>query len=211
MPKGILYGEGRSSKLNGEEARQTPDVVIRQLAKVRLLAMDVDGVLTDGTLAYDDAGHEHKRFCVADGLGLVVLRHCEISTAWISGRHHEGVARRARELGITVNYQAVHDKRTAITEISRRLNVTLNEVAYIGDDWNDLPALQTVGCPIAVANATLEVKAAALVVTKRVGGHGAVREVCETIFDAQGLRTVAIERYLASLSAASPPLDQRVM
>jgi 3-deoxy-D-manno-octulosonate 8-phosphate phosphatase (KDO 8-P phosphatase) len=173
--------------------------------------MDVDGVLTDGAIAYDDAGHEQKRFSVADGLGLVVVQQIGIRTAWISGRLHKGVERRATELGITVNCQGVHDKRTAIAEICDRLKVSLNEVAYVGDDWNDIPVLEAVGCPIAVANAAMEVKSTARFVTQRRGGEGAVREVCEMILEARSMRSDALKHYLASLDSSAQSSDQRTM
>jgi len=161
--------------------------------------MDVDGVLTDGTLSIDEYGGEQKRFDVSDGLGLVALRLSGLKLVWISGRKHAGVEKRAADLRIDVLEQGVKDKAGMLNELSHRTEVPLANIAFIGDDWNDLPALQIVGCPIAVANAAIEVQRCAAYITARGGGNGAVREVCEVILDAQGLRAHAIGLYLSEL------------
>src|SRR5436190_15959707 len=110
----------------------------------RLLAMDVDGVLTDGTLGYDSAGIEQKRFHVADGLGLTLMRLSGISTAWISGRSNPAVERRAAELKIDYLVQGEQDKEGALSRLATLLNLRKEEIAFIGDDWNDLPAFHIV-------------------------------------------------------------------
>src|SRR5579871_5781200 len=155
--------------------------VRERLSAVRLLAMDVDGVLTDGALIYDSRGRECKRFHVSDGLGMVVLRQSAVLVAWISGRRHAGVEQRAKELQVGELRQGVRDKQAVLTEIGANANIPLSEIAYIGDDWNDIPALEIVGCPIAVANAAAVVKEHAVFITSASGGNGAVREVCEAI------------------------------
>jgi 3-deoxy-D-manno-octulosonate 8-phosphate phosphatase (KDO 8-P phosphatase) len=173
-----------------------------RLARIRLLAMDVDGVLTDGTFAYDSEGGEHKSFHVADGLGIVLLRLTGIEVAWISGRASAIVERRGQELGIRHIVQGVRDKNRALRALCDSLAMPLEEVAYIGDDWNDLPALQIVGVAIATANAAEEVKRAADFVTYHAGGQGAVREVCMQLIDACGSRETCLKRYIVSLSEA---------
>ena len=171
----------------------------QRLASIRLLAMDVDGVLTDGALSYDSEGAEHKRFHVADGLGLVLLRQLGVEIAWISGRASDPVERRARELGVRHVMQGVRDKSKALRELCSALAIPLGATAYIGDDWNDLPALAIAGVGIAVANAAEEVKQAAAIVTCDAGGQGAVREVCMRLIEARGVRDSCLKNYLASL------------
>ena len=180
-----------------------------RLAAVRLLAMDVDGVLTDGTLGYDSAGSEQKRFHVADGLGIVLMRQAGVEIAWITGRGGAAVERRAQELGVRRLVQGARDKRAALLRLCADLAmptaVPLAGVAYIGDDWNDLGALALADVAISVGDACEEARAAAHIVTKRNGGQGAVREVCELILDARGERQSCLAAYLASL--AEPPAD----
>ncbi len=169
------------------------------LRETRLLAMDVDGVLTDGAVIFDDAGREQKRFHVADGLGLVLMRLMGVEGVWITGRVSSIVARRAEALRVELVLQGVRDKGAALAQIIEERGLSRAAVAYVGDDWNDLPALALAGTPIAVANAAGEVKAAARYVTQRSGGQGAIREVCEALLDARGEREVCLQRYLNSL------------
>ena len=171
----------------------------QKLASVRLLAMDVDGVLTDGTLGYDSAGSEQKRFHVADGLGLVVIQQVGVKVAWISGRKSASVERRAAELGTICLLQHVKYKSIALQELASELKVREEEIAYIGDDWNDLPAFSVAGVGIAVANAAFDVKQVAHYVTQTLGGHGAVREVCELLLEAKEIRVEGLSLYLDSL------------
>ncbi len=173
--------------------------LVAPLTRIRLLAMDVDGVLTDGTLDYDRQGGARKRFHTADGLGLVVLAQMGVSIAWITGRADTVVERRATELGVGHLIQNVRDKGKALERLSASLHVTRAEVAYIGDDWNDLPAFAVAGVRLAVANAAIEVKQRADAVTLAFGGAGAVREVCAAILKARGLQVQSLEIYLASL------------
>ena len=180
-----------------------------RLAGIRLLAMDVDGVLTDGTLSFDSEGREHKRFHVADGLGLVLMRQIGVEVAWITGRASAIVERRAGELGIRHVVQGVRDKRAALLRLCADMSppdgLPLAAVAYIGDDWNDLSALSIAGAAISVPNGAEEAQAAAHLVTRRAGGHGAVREVCEWILEAKGQRQLCLAAYLASLQ--EPPSE----
>lgn len=170
-----------------------------RLAKVRLVVMDVDGVMTDGTLTYDDTGNEMKRFHVMDGVGITLLRLVGIPVVWISGRKSEAVTRRATELKVASLYEAARDKRVALKQVREQFGLLVEETAFIADDLNDLLAYEAVGVRFAVANASPEIKAAADAVTEHYGGNGAVREVCESVLDAWGARQTAIERYLEML------------
>jgi 3-deoxy-D-manno-octulosonate 8-phosphate phosphatase (KDO 8-P phosphatase) len=170
-----------------------------KLATIRLLAMDVDGVLTDGSIIYDEEGRELKRFHTLDGLGLTALKFADIEIAWITGRSSPAVLRRARELRIEHVLQGVRDKGAALRDLSSQLGVVRADVAYIGDDWNDLLAFESAGVRIAVSNAAAAVKDAADLITTAPGGSGAVREVCDRLLEAQGRSSDVISLYLASL------------
>lgn len=172
------------------------------LARIRLLAMDVDGTLTDGGIEYADDGREQKRFHIHDGLGIVLAGFVGLRIAWITGRASPLVERRARELGVADLLQGVRDKAAALTELGFRLRVGPDEVAYLGDDLNDLPALRRAAVAIAPANAVPEVKAAAHLVTPRAGGHGAARDAIEQILRARGDYDAAVGAYLLSLSSS---------
>ena len=173
------------------------------LADIRLLAMDVDGVLTDGTLGCRSDGSEEKRFHVHDGLGLALITSIGIDVAWISGRVNPAVERRASELGVGRLLQGIRDKRTALQEMAQEAGLSAHEIAYIGDDWNDLGAFAACGVKIAVANARREVRDRADFVTHAPGGHGAVREVCDALLDARHLSAQVLEDYLRSLVTGS--------
>ncbi|MCS6777623.1 MAG: HAD hydrolase family protein [Chloroherpetonaceae bacterium] len=178
------------------------DGLRERLSRVRVLAMDVDGVLTDGTLQIGNDGCECKQFHVADGLGIVIASMLGVQVIWVSGRESVAVQTRAAELGITRLLQGVRDKGAALSQFCREQDIPMEQLAFIGDDWNDLPAFQVAGVKIAVANARAEVRAAADLITEHAGGHGAVREVCEAIMDARGERSRCLERYLEGLRSA---------
>ena len=164
-------------------------------ADIRLAVFDVDGVLTDGGLVLGPEGEEYKVFHVRDGLGLVMLREAGLKVAVISARSAPVVAERMAALGIEHICQGRHDKRAALLELAERLGVKPAGIAYVGDDLVDLPAMAVAGLPIAVADAHEKVLEAAQWVTRRTGGRGAVREVCEMLLEAQGLLEARIERY----------------
>jgi 3-deoxy-D-manno-octulosonate 8-phosphate phosphatase (KDO 8-P phosphatase) len=172
---------------------------MERLRRIRLLAMDVDGTLTDGGIVLDSAGGEQKRFHVADGLGLTLLMQAGIRIAWVSGRTSPAVDWRAAELKIDWLYQGVRDKGAIMRALLTELGISREEAAYIGDDWNDLPAFEEVGVRIAAANAPVELKSVAEFVTERSGGQGAVREACDWILEARGERVAARQRYLDAL------------
>lgn len=166
-----------------------------ELAKIRLLALDVDGVLTDGSIIIGQKGELSKHFDARDGLGIsLALRH-GIYVALITGRHSEIVLHRAMELGIGSVYENVVYKGQVLEQAARELNVNMEETAIMGDDLNDLPAFSRAAVTFAPANAALEVRERAKYVTTQPGGHGAVREVIERILKAKGLWKQIVDSY----------------
>ena len=152
---------------------------------IKLVVMDVDGVLTDGSITYDGQGHEIKTFHVHDGFGIKQIRAMGIPAVIITGRSSDALAHRATELSIDHIYQGVKDKLPLLETICEDLGINLKNVLYIGDDIPDLACMQAVGMPIAVANAQAPVKACAKWVTKLPGGKGAVREACNWVSENQ--------------------------
>ncbi|ALC16078.1 3-deoxy-D-manno-octulosonate 8-phosphate phosphatase [Desulfuromonas soudanensis] len=157
-----------------------------RLAKIRLLLLDVDGIMTDGRIVYDNNGIETKSFDVKDGHGLKLLQRAGIRIGIITGRQSEVVAFRARELDIDILYQGVKDKLVPYREILDNLGLGEGEVAYMGDDVVDLPILRRVGFAATVADAVPEVAPLVHYVTGKKGGRGAVREVCDLILKEGG-------------------------
>ncbi len=164
--------------------------------QIRLLAMDVDGVLTDGVLYQSSGGDEMKAFHVRDGMGIALALRAGLEVAFVTARSSEVMRRRAAELKVPHLLQGVRDKRAAVRDLAERLGLPPEAVAFIGDDLNDLPAFSWCGLPVAVADAPERVRAAAAWVTGAPGGRGAVREVVERILSAQGSLEAAIDRYL---------------
>jgi YrbI family 3-deoxy-D-manno-octulosonate 8-phosphate phosphatase len=152
---------------------------------VRLLCVDVDGVLTDAGMYYGPDGEVMKKFNTRDGLGLARVRAAGVAVALISGEDSAIVHARAAKLKIDEVFSGVANKRAAIDDLCARKNLQLEEVAFVGDDLNDLPALECVGLACAVADAAEPVLAVAHYVTQRRGGDGAVREVCEFLIAAK--------------------------
>jgi 3-deoxy-D-manno-octulosonate 8-phosphate phosphatase (KDO 8-P phosphatase) len=168
------------------------------LSNIRLLCLDVDGTLTDGRLFYSDTGsevYETRTFDVHDGLGMVLARHAGLHIAWITGRKSPLVEKRANELQIPYLRQGIHDKKTEVMAIANALGITLTQVAFMGDDINDLVAMQACGLAIAPKNAVALLRNSAHWVTEHEGGRGAVREVIDTILTAQDLYEEAVKRY----------------
>lgn len=167
------------------------------LAKeIRLLLLDVDGVLTDGSIVYGNSGTELKSFNIKDGFGIRLLREAGVEVGIITARRSEAVERRAQDLKLAHVYQGVGNKIEAFEKILAEQKLSPKQVAYMGDDWLDLPLLSRVGLAVTVADAVAEVKAIAHYVTRREGGRGAVRELCELIIEAKGLREDLLARYL---------------
>lgn len=160
---------------------------LERAKRVKLVILDVDGVLTRGDIFVSDSTEYLKAFYCRDGLAITVSRKFGIQTAIITGRQSPPTAYRAKELHIEHFYQGKLDKREAYKDLKRRTGLADNEIAYIGDDLVDLPILAQAGFPAAVGDAVPEVKAAAIFISGKEGGHGAVRETIEFILKAQGL------------------------
>lgn len=153
---------------------------------IRLLALDVDGVLTDGRLMYGNDGEELKAFNIKDGLGIKLLQRAGVNVAIITGRRSQIVERRARELGIEHVVQGREDKLEALRELCTTLGLKLQQTAYMGDDLPDLAAIDAAGLGLTVADAAASILHAADWRSSLPGGHGAVREACEALLAARG-------------------------
>ncbi len=162
---------------------------LRQLARdLRLLLLDVDGVLTDGGIILFGLEGEAKRFDVQDGMGINLARSAGIKVGIITSRTSEVVRRRAEELGLDELLQGVGQKGDALEELTQKHGITAAQAAYIGDDIQDIPIMRRVGLPIAVQNARPLVKEYSKHVTQASGGHGAVREAVEWLLELRGTR-----------------------
>ena len=157
------------------------------LARIRLAAFDVDGILTDGSFLLAGDGREMMRFHTRDGLGLKLLMRGGVCVAFITGRDSDALAFRARTLGIPHVQKGVEDKEAALRKIATEEGVELSDVLFMGDDLPDLPAMAISGMTVTVPEAPPEVRGRARLVTTRPGGAGAVREVAERILKAKGL------------------------
>jgi 3-deoxy-D-manno-octulosonate 8-phosphate phosphatase (KDO 8-P phosphatase) len=170
--------------------------IVEKAKKLKLLILDVDGVLTDGRLFFDENGKEYKSFHARDGHGIKLLQKTGVEVAVISGRKSLPVALRMKHLGISHIYQGHEDKRAAFAEILAKMNITAEQAAHVGDDVLDLPIMTQVGLAIAVQDAHFAVKARAHWCTPSAGGQGAVREVCDFIMQAQGTFDSILASYL---------------
>jgi 3-deoxy-D-manno-octulosonate 8-phosphate phosphatase (KDO 8-P phosphatase) len=173
-------------------------LLLERAARVRLLALDVDGVLTDGQLYFDSQGNELKAFHTHDGLGLKLLQAAGITVALITSRSSSMVAERARALGIEHVYQGREDKLAAFLGLLEETGIAAEHACYAGDDWIDLPVMRQAGLAVTVPDADPAVTERAHWVTGRGGGRGAVREICQLILDAQGHTERLLEGFLAS-------------
>lgn len=166
------------------------------LENVKLLIMDVDGVLTDGGIIINEDGTESKRFNVQDGHGIKMFQRAGYKTAIISGRDTKVTTLRAKQLGIKYVYQNCLQKMPAFEKLLAETGLNADETAYIGDDVLDIPLVKRAGFGVAVANAVDELKQHADFITQKSGGHGAVREVIEYLLKATGKWEKQMERYL---------------
>jgi 3-deoxy-D-manno-octulosonate 8-phosphate phosphatase (KDO 8-P phosphatase) len=166
-----------------------------RLAKVELLLLDVDGVLTDGRIVLDDHGVETKAFDVTDGHGIKLLQRAGLEVGLLTGRRSLVVEHRARELGIREVHQGAKEKVLVFREILCRRGLRPERVAYVGDDVVDLPILLQAGLAVSVPDAPAYVRECAHWVTTRSGGRGAVREICDAILFARGAWAEVTERY----------------
>lgn len=171
------------------------DDIRLKAGKIKLVIFDVDGVLTDGKLYFDQDGVEYKAFNSQDGLGINLLRKMGVEVAVISGRSSKSVSLRMASLGIDKVFQGQHDKVAAFETLCRELGLAPEQVAHVGDDLLDLPLLRRVGLAVAVADANPSILPYADWRTQRHGGCGAAREVCDLILDAQGKLQAAIESF----------------
>lgn len=173
---------------------------------VRMLVLDADGVLTDGSILLDNHANEFKRFSSRDGFGIRLWERMGFSTAIITGRAGEALLHRCREVGIVHVIQGAKDKSASLDELCAQTAATPGQMAYLGDDWPDLAAMRRVAYPMAVRDAEPAVTAAAAFVTPRPGGRGAVRDAVEHLLAAKGLLHRALALYdPAHNSRATPP------
>jgi 3-deoxy-D-manno-octulosonate 8-phosphate phosphatase (KDO 8-P phosphatase) len=164
---------------------------------VKLLLLDVDGILTDGSISYTDEGSEVKTFNARDGFGITLLRQAGVEVGLITARSSKALERRVKDLNLSHVYQGKRKKVLVFEEIIRKEGLSPHEVAYMGDDWLDLALLRRVGFSATAADGTPEVKEVADYVARRNGGQGAVREVCDLIIDARGMYENLLNQYLA--------------
>ncbi len=174
------------------------DALLARLARVRLLVMDCDGILTSGALFYDAAGEALKDFHARDGLGLMMLRKAGIARAVITGRESAMVARRCGDLRFEAILMGRFDKMTALDEVLAATGCDLADTLYMGDDLLDLPPMTRAGLAVTVPGAPDEIGAASAWVTRAGGGRGAVREVCDLVLKSQGRYATAIEALIAA-------------
>jgi 3-deoxy-D-manno-octulosonate 8-phosphate phosphatase (KDO 8-P phosphatase) len=177
---------------------QYTDSIKDKLKNVNLLLLDVDGVLTDGSIIYHHDGTETKIFNVKDGLGIRLLMDAGIQTGIVTGRSSNALLHRCRNLGIKHIFDGIKDKASVINKISEQTGVSSGQTAFMGDDLPDLPLMRRVGLAAATADAHETVKKHAHIITSLKGGYGAVREICEAILKAKGFWQEIEARYLLS-------------
>lgn len=170
--------------------------LVKKAKRIKLLLMDVDGVLTDGKLYYTERGEEIKVFNVRDGWGIKMLQKVGIKTGVISGRNSKPLINRLKELGVEEIHLGYNEKLPLLENIISRNSLSYEEVAFIGDDYVDVPVLKKVGFPISVNDAPDLVKKVALYVTKANGGNGAVREAIEYLLELRGELEGLLKYYL---------------
>ena len=182
---------------SGSRSAESLDAGLRaRMQRIHLLCLDVDGVLTDGSLYFTESGRELKTFSSQDGHALKMLRSTGIATAIITGRTTRLVTRRARELSIDHLFQGARDKREAFAGLLARTALDAEQVAHVGDDIPDLAILQLAGLALAPANLNPTLRPWVDLVTEAPGGGGAVRELCELIMRVQGTWDAALEPWL---------------
>ncbi len=169
----------------------------RKAQAIKLVAFDIDGIMTDGRLYFTSLGDEIKAFNVKDGLGLKLLRDSGVEVAIITGRTSEQVNRRARDLKIGKLIQGREDKKIALQELMQQEGLSVDQVAYMGDDLPDLPAIRLAGLGVTVSDALPIVRQHADLITEAKGGDGAVREFCDWLMLAQGNLNSILEPYLS--------------
>ena len=175
---------------------QGPAELIEKAAAIRLLALDVDGIMTDGTLLFSASGDEMKGFNILDGLGIKQVTAAGINVAVITGRRSPLTEKRMNDLGIPHLMQGREDKKVALRELAAQLEIAPHQIAYMGDDLPDLPAIRYAGLGITVPNGYWLVRQHADFCTSVAGGSGAVREACELLLCACGQLNASLQPYL---------------
>lgn len=168
-----------------------------KLAAIELLLLDVDGVLTDGSITYSDSGEQIKSFNSKDGLGLKLLMESGINVGIITARKSKALEYRCENLGITLLFDGIKNKLNALEKIMSETGTPREKIAFVGDDLIDLPVLKRVGVSFCVSDACEDVRQYCDIVTRLKGGHGAVREICESILKAKGLWEITVNKYLS--------------
>ena len=194
--KELALGNFKVNVQHKEKQELSTESLTASLQKIKLLALDVDGVLTDGSIYISPAGEVFKGFNAKDGLGISCALRSGLQIAVITGRQSPIVERRCEELGITLLQQGVKDKRLALQQMAQKLGLVREEIAYMGDDLNDIPAFKASGLNLVPADAAIEVMAVADIITKASGGRGAVREAITMILAAQDNWNVIVNSYL---------------
>ncbi len=175
---------------------QAWQITLPKAKNIKLLLLDVDGVLTDGNLIYSHEGKESKSFNTQDGFGLRILQDSGVEVGIITARSSEALERRSQDLKISHLYQGASNKLDAYKEIVKTTGLKPFEIAYMGDDWLDLVLLKRVGLAVAPANAVPEVREMVHYTTEQSGGHGAVREICDLILEAMGKHKELYQHYM---------------
>ena len=194
--KELALGNFKVNVQYKEKQELSTESLTASLQKIKLLALDVDGVLTDGSIYISPAGEVFKGFNAKDGMGISCALRSGLQIAVITGRQSPIVERRCEELGITLLQQGVKDKRLALQQMAQELGLVREEIAYMGDDLNDIPAFKASGLNLVPADAAMEVLAVANIITKASGGRGAVREAITMILAAQDNWNVIVNSYL---------------
>ena len=194
--KELALGNFKVNVQYKEKQELSTESLTASLQKIKLLALDVDGVLTDGSIYISPAGEVFKGFNAKDGMGISCALRSGLQIAVITGRQSPIVERRCEELGITLLQQGVKDKRLALQQMAQKLGLVREEIAYMGDDLNDIPAFKASGLNLVPADAAMEVMAVADIITKASGGRGAVREAITMILAAQDNWNVIVNSYL---------------
>ena len=194
--KELALGNFKVNVQYKEKQELSTESLTASLQKIKLLALDVDGVLTDGSIYIIPAGEVFKGFNAKDGMGISCALRSGLQIAVITGRQSPIVERRCEELGITLLQQGVKDKRLALQQMAQKLGLVREEIAYMGDDLNDIPAFKASGLNLVPADAAIEVMAVADIITKASGGRGAVREAITMILAAQDNWNVIVNSYL---------------
>ena len=194
--KELALGNFKVNVQYKEKQELSTESLTASLQKIKLLALDVDGVLTDGSIYISPAGEVFKGFNAKDGMGISCALRSGLQIAVITGRQSPIVERRCEELGITLLQQGVKDKRLALQQMAQKLGLVQEEIAYMGDDLNDIPAFKASGLNLVPADAAIEVMAVADIITKASGGRGAVREAITMILAAQDNWNVIVNSYL---------------